>query len=808
MTHLSSRPFIDAGFGYNNPCEVLIREAKNQFPDRHEIRVLSIGTGLGDVVSIKDTRMSILKALKKMATTSKKVALSLDEQFGASGTYYRFNVERGLEDISLADWDKSSTISSYTHNYLNENKREMSKFVQSLKQTTTVAETAIETHESPVPQEIGNTIVHSIPFDNNSSFTGRKAIINTITNKLFKTDGCNRVALLGLGGVGKTQIALHMAHWAKNNLEGYSVFWMPAFSMAGFEQECVQLVKRLRIPCTANQDAKEVVQQYLNSGSVGKWFMIVDNADDTEVVSCSLSSNKGIFDFLPKHIDGRILLTTRSRNVALQFTKELVTLSHMEPKEASDLLKKLLLPDNNETHDEEIVTRLLEVLTYLPLAIAQASAYINMYEVSLVEYIDLCNNTDQQNIMELFEHSCEDKTFNRKSQSAVATTWFVSFDRIRTSHPSAADLLSFMAFIEPRAIPRSILPTFKTEQQALRAISTLKGHGFLSQRGLAPLYDMHRLVHLATRKWIEQAGDITRVQQMVLQRVSDVFPTHDWRYHELWRQYLPHALRLLSNPNEIDPKFIFSLGLGVALCLHRDLRRNEAVVMLEHIVILAQTTLSQSHELRRRSTRWLAIAYETNGQPKRAVEILENLVEAEARTLPEDNLGRQSSQQALGNAYLGTGQVNEAVAILKSVAQIQDRSLAPDDVYRLYSQHLLADAYLLGNQPKEAMNILEPLVKVQYRIFGNDNPDQLTTQYQLARAYRDTSQSAKAMEIIEPIVEAQKKLLAEDDSRLLASERLLAIVYIDTNQSAKAVDILERLRRHTILVVKRTKRSG
>ncbi|KAM0490285.1 hypothetical protein ACHAP8_011710 [Fusarium lateritium] len=419
--------------------------------------------------------MSILKALKKMATTSKKVALSLDEQFGASGTYYRFNVERGLEDISLADWDKSSTISSYTHNYLNENKREM------------------------------------------SNFTGRKAIINTITNKLFKTDGCNRVALLGLGGVGKTQIALHMAHWAKNNLEGYSVFWMPAFSMAGFEQECVQLVKRLRIPCTANQDAKEVVQQYLNSGSVGKWFMIVDNADDTEVVSC----------------------------------------------------------------------------------------------------------------------------------------------------------------------------------------------------------------------------------------------------------------------------------FGVALCLHRDLRRNEAVVMLEHIVILAQTTLSQSHALRRRSTRWLAIAYESNGQPKRAVEILENLVEAEAQTLPEDNLGRQSSQQALGNAYLGTGQVNEAVAILKSVAQIQDRSLAPDDVYRLYSQHLLADAYLLGNQPKEAMNILEPLVKVQYRIFGNDNPDQLTTQYQLARAYRDTSQSAKAMEIIEPIVEAQKKLLAEDDSRLLASERLLAIVYIDTNQSAKAVDILE-----------------
>ncbi|KAK3326112.1 acyl transferase/acyl hydrolase/lysophospholipase, partial [Apodospora peruviana] len=70
--------FVDAGFGYNNPCEVLVEEAQRQFSGRRSLRVLSIGTGLGDVVAIGNTRLSIITALKKMATSSKKVAASLD----------------------------------------------------------------------------------------------------------------------------------------------------------------------------------------------------------------------------------------------------------------------------------------------------------------------------------------------------------------------------------------------------------------------------------------------------------------------------------------------------------------------------------------------------------------------------------------------------------------------------------------------------------------------------------------------------------------------------------------------------------
>lgn len=122
--------YIDAGFGYNNPCDKLITEARNAFPGRDNLQILSIGTGLGNVVEITNTRPSIIDALQKMATSSNKVAASLDDEYGDSGHYFRFNVERGLENISSSDWDQDSTISAHTNNYLSQKSRAIDKFVK------------------------------------------------------------------------------------------------------------------------------------------------------------------------------------------------------------------------------------------------------------------------------------------------------------------------------------------------------------------------------------------------------------------------------------------------------------------------------------------------------------------------------------------------------------------------------------------------------------------------------------------------------------------------------------------------------
>ncbi|KAI1467811.1 FabD/lysophospholipase-like protein [Daldinia caldariorum] len=141
--------FIDAGFGYNNPCEVLIEEAQKKFPEARQMCILSIGTGLGAVATIQDSGISILRALKSISVTSKKVADRLDEKYGSTGKYYRFNVDRGLEDVTLADWDKVSKISAHTHNYLLEKQRDIIRCAEAFSSAERVTSSAGSSQGDP-----------------------------------------------------------------------------------------------------------------------------------------------------------------------------------------------------------------------------------------------------------------------------------------------------------------------------------------------------------------------------------------------------------------------------------------------------------------------------------------------------------------------------------------------------------------------------------------------------------------------------------------------------------------------------------
>lgn len=111
--------FIDAGFGHNNPMEILLSEAEDIFDTQDFDCVLRIGTGLNEAISLEDSGVSILGALKKMATSSEAVRRRLGRRL-PEDVYFRFDVVRGLNDITLSDWEKSSRISAHTINYLAE----------------------------------------------------------------------------------------------------------------------------------------------------------------------------------------------------------------------------------------------------------------------------------------------------------------------------------------------------------------------------------------------------------------------------------------------------------------------------------------------------------------------------------------------------------------------------------------------------------------------------------------------------------------------------------------------------------------
>jgi tetratricopeptide (TPR) repeat protein len=565
-----------------------------------------------------------------------------------------------------------------------------------------------------------------------------------------------------------------LAHWVRAKRQGWSVFWLPAFSTAGFEQECAKLVKSLNILYSEGEDVKEVFQRHFNSGRIDKWFLIIDNADDMEILKPSNDTAKGIFDFLPNHIDGRILFTTRFMRVAVAAAKnEVVKLSGMDFEEASELLKTSFIKDDGfwaeEFRDEQIVAKLLDALTCLPLAITQATAYMNTNQTSLKDYLQLFEHTDENNAIELLEQGHDDETYYSKSQSAVATTWIVSFNRIRSSDPAAANVLSFMSTIEPRAIPRSLLPIPETEQRLAKAIGTLLGHGFLTRRGQEAIYDMHRLVHLATRRWNEEGRHTRQVQRLALAHVAEVFPVYGWENRYVYQQYLPHAQRLLDITDGIENKDICELGYKVGECLLIEGQAERAIHRLKRVDRINEHTLEENHHDRLSTQRSLATAYLINGQLQDGIRLLEHVVDIQKGMLKEDNPNLLVSQSRLAQAYGGNGQNQQAIKLMEHVVMIQGK-LAEDSNDRLSSQHMLANIYRENGQINEAIELLEYVVATGRKYLPQDHPYQLVSQQELAIAYGHNGQIKEAIELLEYVVRIRKEILPSDHPDLCTSE--------------------------------------
>ncbi|OCK98381.1 purine and uridine phosphorylase [Cenococcum geophilum 1.58] len=494
------------------------------------------------------------------------------------------------------------------------------------------------------------TSTYYIPFPRNRYFVGRRAELNVLKRKLIVNQECQRMSVVGLGGTGKTQIVLQFAYTVKETWPEFSIFWAPTLSMESFEQACADIARALHIPQAAGgeEDAKELVRQHLSAARAGRWLLVVDNADDAEILF-GTGQSKGIVDYLPESEEGVVVFTTRTLEVAVSLTRgDVIELGAMNRQDAVSFLEKSLIR-KDLVRDDAATTELLDELACLPLAIAQAAAYLNMNRMSIAKYLRLLRNTEHD-IIGLMSREFRDDTRYKGSANAVATTWVVSFSQIRARDTVAADLLSFMSCIEWKAIPRSILPGVQPEERMEDAIGTLCAYSFLVKRDDEDRYDIHRLVHLATRVWISQHGDIADEVEKAIQHVVEIFPSNDYANRAVWRAYLPHALRLLGGKEDCDVEERSELCLLVGQCLQVDGRIQEAVKWLEECCQW-RSRLDEKESGRLLSQHMLAMAYEADGQVKKAMELLEHIVAVEAKVLAEEHPSRLASQHALAGAY-------------------------------------------------------------------------------------------------------------------------------------------------------------
>ncbi|KAJ5675273.1 Acyl transferase/acyl hydrolase/lysophospholipase [Penicillium maclennaniae] len=371
--------FVDGAFGANNPMEEVEEEAADIWCTTSRVLrplvkcFLSIGTGAPAKAPIDDNMLKFLsKTLVRMATKPE----STEQRFMARWSkelrekhVCHFNVEQGLQDVHMTDYQKRSVIESATYDYLHHASQKgrvrdcvlnlLSKkgktdldfdIVMRAYEAQELRSQVIQTIQcSETPSVPGRVPCWIVPFERNHRFVDRE-LLGGIKRKLFLGRQMQRIAIVGLGGVGKTQISLELAFQVRATYPDCSIFWIPVVDMESVQQAYQSIASQLGIePSNADgTDVKKAVQQHLSRPQSGRWLLVYDNADDLSMWThlSSETGGEGLREYLPKATDGQgaIVFTTRSNRVAQYLAStEVVEIAEMDERKATKVLKNLLV---------------------------------------------------------------------------------------------------------------------------------------------------------------------------------------------------------------------------------------------------------------------------------------------------------------------------------------------------------------------------------------------------------------------------------------------------------------------------------
>ena len=157
-----------------------------------------------------------------------------------------------------------------------------------------------------------------------------------------------------------------------------------------------------------------------------------------------------------------------------------------------------------DAEEESSRKLLLKELSCLPLAITQAAAYINNNEISTRSYLDLLskqkgkttNPSDRRSEQQLQRHAA-----NR----AVAITTLISLQDVSRQDPMAANCLFFMAYVDRKDILLDLLPTSPSTPTE-ETVKLLSIYAILIQRPASSAVELHQLVHLTIRNYLQEQG--------------------------------------------------------------------------------------------------------------------------------------------------------------------------------------------------------------------------------------------------------------------------------------------------------------
>ncbi|GCD43059.1 FxSxx-COOH system tetratricopeptide repeat protein [Streptomyces paromomycinus] len=645
------------------------------------------------------------------------------------------------------------------------------------------------------PPEIWN-----IPRRNNR-FTGRDTALEELHGKLAgPVPGLGqpletRIALYGISGVGKSQIAAEYAHRFGNDYD--VVWWISATNRGAAREQLAELATRLGLP--VGQELGDRIRAVHEALRVGRpyrrWLLIFDSADDMEQIE----------DLVP---DGRghVLITTLTRDWSGSGSAQEIEVLPFTRIESVAYARRRA--PRLTTMEADL---LAEAVQDLPLLLAQTAAWLDANPMAPKEYIELIRRG---------EPSLVGIRISTDYPMAFQTSWAITLNTLRERSPAAVELLKLFAFFAPDAIPvpmlararRGDLPEYLADlaaepiawNTALRRLTestAVRLDYQLAQTTSDPAVEtaqMHRLYHRFLRSdMAEDERDAMSATACRVLATADPQGPSDTRTWEQYAALIPHLepAGVLDSPETAVQELLLNCieylrvrgeyRIGLRLCEQFLSRWRNRIAPTQRTMLVV--THQHANMLRRL------------GRYREAEAVGSAIVEELTAEREPGDGALLRAQDGLAGTLMALGSYGHALEMFESVVRGRTELLGPEAPLTLSSRSNLASALSALGRYQDALELFGEVLLVWERELRARHHLTLGAAYSYARMLRLLGHYTDALSRQELNARLYRQIMGKHTPLTLRAEHNLALCLrrsgAVTQADALMGDVVERSRR-------------
>ncbi|KAF6204569.1 hypothetical protein GE061_018729 [Apolygus lucorum] len=607
---------------------------------------------------------------------------------------------------------------------------------------------------------------------------------------LHAGDASKSVAIAGLGGVGKSELARKYAK-TYSSLYDDKVVWVHAESYQSLVESFHRLASDVLKITTknANDEEKEIrsiVEDVYKFFSKGKSLFIFDNAERFKTLE---EYDQGLDKFLPALPTGckkpHFLITTRN----LKWPKSVIVLplDTFCPDEAEEfIIKSLNLEGINKKH----VTELANELQYFPLALQQAVAYIKVQNEKLSNVGSNFNikdylNRNKTRAKELLDFEFPEDSDNDYTKT-IMRTWVVTFDEIarKDCGQHALDIVNIVAYVSADDIPTEMFSGLVDDAEALgSAIELLKQYSIVTNLKNRK-FDVHRLLQKIVRLQLRDKKEEKNVLTSALQLFSNeavnltnvehaiMVWQHSSAYSDVISEFCHVALsisRVLLKACRWEEAHSFSLKV------------TKLFSKMVNILPDRKNAVGNDEQIKHKLLIFLIVMKKLTGRAlmemgkcRMALEHYRTSLDLVHQTFDAEHVAALSIKYSIGHALRFLGEYDDALRHFEEAYSGLTLKLGDEDEKTLQAKSGICLIFFKRGMLTESLKMCKEIHRIQESKFGKYGNPTLFSKIQMAKALDEMEKYEEALEIFEDVKNYQGKTLGENHPDTLRTKFSIA----------------------------------